>query len=189
MSKTTLVVEGLSDEREFPLTMLANMMGEAARRLEALEENMVYPVTIVVKREQGHLKLSAVRHPQYEAALSGQGQELTVGYYVPTPEFRAIPEHTAVMDAATRGLVATTGPAGDATSEADARLFAVARRLLNICRITRLMFLPGGSLTEAESERLASLRGETHAQGMDEWERVVQEIETAVTLAGENFLP
>lgn len=131
----TLLVEGVSDEPDYPLTVLANMLGDAARRLEMLEENMTFPATIVVEREHGRLKLSAVQHPDHEAALntasaSGPNNgEWTVGYYVPTAAFKAIPEHTAVMDVATQELVAITGPAGDPASEADARLFAAARTM------------------------------------------------------------
>lgn len=131
MSKISLVVEGVSDEPDFPLTALANMMGEAARRLDFLEENMAFPITMQVKREHGWLKLSAAKHPEHEEALNTArrppSSDLAVGFYVPTPEFLAITEHTAVMDAVTQELVATTGPAGDRESQADARLFAASR--------------------------------------------------------------
>lgn len=129
MNKMTLVVDGVSDEPDYPLTVLANMLAEAGRRLEILEESTFFPaITIQVEREGGWLKLSVVQQHEADGVerplASG---ELAVGYYVPTPEFLAIPEHTAVMDAATQELVATTGPAGDPASQADAKLFAASR--------------------------------------------------------------
>jgi hypothetical protein len=51
---------------------------------------------------------------------------LAVGYYVPTAAFLNVKEHTAVMDAETRALIAVTGPAHDPASEAWAILFAHA---------------------------------------------------------------
>ncbi len=56
--------------------------------------------------------------------------KLDTGYYQPSKEFLAIAEHTAVMDAKTRALIAVTGPSNDAESEAYARLFAASPQLL-----------------------------------------------------------
>ncbi len=65
-----------------------------------------------------------------KAGTKGGGPGLAVGYYTPTTKFLQIPEHTAVMDAETRGLVAVTGPAHDPESHAYAQLFAAAPELL-----------------------------------------------------------
>lgn len=50
--------------------------------------------------------------------------------YETTPEFAAIPRHTAVAFADDKGLVAVTGPLGDAEAERYAQLFAAAPELL-----------------------------------------------------------
>lgn len=57
-------------------------------------------------------------------------KSLDVGFYVPTVDFLAIQEHTAVMDADTQRLVAVTGPAQNSESLAFARLFAAAPVML-----------------------------------------------------------
>lgn len=49
--------------------------------------------------------------------------------------------HAAVIDGFTRGLVALTGPADDAESRADARLFAAADKL---AALVREAAAPGG---------------------------------------------
>jgi len=60
--------------------------------------------------------------------------KLEVGYYQPSKGFVSIPEHTAVMDSRTLSLIAVTGPAHDAESEAYARLFAASPQLLMAAR-------------------------------------------------------
>jgi hypothetical protein len=57
-------------------------------------------------------------------------KEFAVGYYQPTAAFATIQEHTAVMDAHTMTLIASTGPAHDQDSEETARLFAATPEML-----------------------------------------------------------
>lgn len=86
--------------------------------------------------------------------------KLEVGYYKPSRQFNLIREHTAVMDGKTLALIAVTGPAHDAESEAYARLFAASHQLLMAARfalsvlkannpVERSEFLAIEKLTEA----------------------------------------
>lgn len=64
-----------------------------------------------------------------------RARALGVGYYRPSQRFRDVPEHLAVMDKKTGGLVALVGPAQDtpenlAATRRDAALFASSERLL-----------------------------------------------------------
>lgn len=60
-------------------------------------------------------------------------ESLVVMEYTTTPRFRQIERHTAVARA-DGSLVAVTGPAGDAESEAYARRFAASSDLLVACK-------------------------------------------------------
>ncbi len=60
---------------------------------------------------------------------------LAVGYYTPTPDFRAVVEHVAVMRAGDGGLIAVCGPLDSPMSELDARLFAAAPDMLDALRL------------------------------------------------------
>ncbi|MBE2222785.1 MAG: hypothetical protein IAF02_14665 [Anaerolineae bacterium] len=67
---------------------------------------------------------------------------LTIGFYLPTDAFRAIPEHTAVMfdgGLNPNGLVAVTGQAGDPIALKYAQWFAASPKL-----IQAIYFLGGG---------------------------------------------
>lgn len=59
--------------------------------------------------------------------------ELTVGEYRLTADFIKIRMHVAVMEVGTNKLIAITGPQGDFESEAYAKLFAAAPKLLAAC--------------------------------------------------------
>ena len=60
---------------------------------------------------------------------------LVVMEYTTTPRFRQIERHTAVARE-DGSLIAVTGPAGDAESEAYARRFAASGNLLAACKAT-----------------------------------------------------
>lgn len=81
---------------------------------------------------------------------------LSVGYYLTTPEFRAVIEHTAVYygQGEAGALVAVVGPAGDPDSQAYARLFSAAPDLLS--SLQALLERPNAaSSSEIEAARAA----------------------------------
>lgn len=69
-------------------------------------------------------------------------KKLEASKYEATDEFRAIDWHACVMDE-TGGLIAATGPAGDAESERMARLFAAAPDLLDALQAILKGFVDG----------------------------------------------
>ena len=57
--------------------------------------------------------------------------KLTTGYYVPTANFKSIPEHIAIMDKYTTELIAVVGPSDDKPANLEetkttAKLFAAS---------------------------------------------------------------
>jgi len=82
---------------------------------------------------------------------------MEVGFYVPTPAFLGVREHTAVMEAGTCKLIAVTGPAHDPAAEADARLFARAGVLYKLVEEALERVLPG---MEGQTEPDEEIAGE-----------------------------
>lgn len=85
-----------------------------------------------------------------------------IGYYMPSLEFAAIPEHVCLMSEDQPGggtPLAVCGPAGDADSEAFARqLLARWNACADALALLDAVWVCGRELTKPENEVLAILR-------------------------------
>jgi hypothetical protein len=116
------VVDFLSDEGDYVIAQTKS--GSVCFPLET-EEYMVIQDGTEQETAQAAdaIYLSRGKYVRHEIDVT---RALQVGFYVPSDRFKNMDEMTAVFFADNMNLVATTGPAHDAESEAYAKLFAAS---------------------------------------------------------------
>lgn len=145
----TVQISGLTPHNNtVPITGLLEELVSELRVMRRLEGGNVRPIVVHRVSDFGHIKCTITDPEEMVGALENAPQQSgerdwMVGYYVPTDAFLKLPEHTAVMDARTQGLVATCGPSGDPASMRDACLFAVSPKLYALCQQMLALALAG----------------------------------------------